>query len=31
LEEWLKKRCTDMAEGEDFELGEGFHRVEIGW
>jgi LmbE family N-acetylglucosaminyl deacetylase len=31
LEEWLKKRCKDMAEGEDFELAEGFHRVEIGW
>jgi LmbE family N-acetylglucosaminyl deacetylase len=31
LEEWLKKRFKDMAEGEDFELAEGFHRVEIGW
>ena len=31
LEEWLKKRCKDIAEGEDFELAEGFHRVEIGW
>jgi LmbE family N-acetylglucosaminyl deacetylase len=31
MEEWLRKRCKDMAEGEDFELAEGFHRVEIGW
>jgi len=31
LEEWLKKRCKDMAGEEDFELAEGFHRVEIGW
>jgi LmbE family N-acetylglucosaminyl deacetylase len=31
IEEWLKMRCKDMAEGEDFELAEGFHRVEIGW
>ena len=25
--EWLRKRCRDMAEGEDYELAEGFHRV----
>jgi len=30
-EEWLKQRCREMAEGEDFELAEGFHRVEIAW
>ncbi len=30
-EEWLRKRCEDAAEGEDFELAEAFHRVEIGW
>jgi LmbE family N-acetylglucosaminyl deacetylase len=26
-EAWLRKRCKDMAAGEDFELAEGFHRV----
>lgn len=31
LEEWLKQRCRDMAAGEDFELAEGFYRLEIGW
>jgi LmbE family N-acetylglucosaminyl deacetylase len=29
LEDWLKKRCRDIAEEEKFELGEAFHRVEI--
>ena len=31
VEDWLRSRCKEMAEGEDFELAEGFHRVEIGW
>ena len=30
-EQRLKQRCREMAEGEDFELAEGFHRVEIAW
>ena len=30
LEEWLKKRHKIMAEGEDFQLAEAFHRVEAG-
>ena len=30
-ETWLKERCREMAEGEDFELAEGFHRVQISW
>ena len=30
-EGWLRERCKEMAEGEDFELAEGFHRVVIGW
>ena len=29
MEKWLCKRAEDMAEGEDFKLAEGFHRVEI--
>lgn len=29
MERWLCKRAKDMAEGEDFRLAEGFHRVEI--
>ena len=29
LEERLRARCRTMAEGEDFELAEGFHRAEI--
>ncbi|MFQ6094274.1 MAG: PIG-L family deacetylase, partial [bacterium] len=29
LEDRLKERHTTLAEGEDFELAEGFHRVEI--
>jgi len=28
-EGWLRQRCLDIAKGEDFELGEAFHRVEI--
>jgi LmbE family N-acetylglucosaminyl deacetylase len=31
LEEWLRKRCRDLAEGENFELAEAFHREEILW
>lgn len=31
LEGWLRQRCRDLAEGEDFELAEGFHREEIFW
>jgi LmbE family N-acetylglucosaminyl deacetylase len=31
LEDWLRKRCTDLAEGEDFDLAEAFHREEIVW
>ena len=27
LEDWLRERCRTMAEGEDFELAEAFHRV----
>ena len=27
--DWLRKRCRDMAEGSDFELAEGFHRVAL--
>ena len=30
-EGWLRQRCKDIAKGEDFELGEAFHRVEITW
>ena len=26
-EDWLRQECKKMAEGEDFELAEGFHRV----
>ena len=29
LEEWLRQRYTAMAEGEDFELAEAFHRAEM--
>jgi len=28
---WLRKRAKEMAEGEDFELAEAFHREEIRW
>ena len=31
LEERLRERAKNMAEGEDFELAEAFHRVEITW
>jgi hypothetical protein len=31
LEDWLRQRCKDLAEGEDFELAEAFHREEIVW
>ena len=31
LEKWLRQRAEAMAEGEDFELAEAFHRVEILW
>lgn len=31
FENWLRQRHKDMAEGEDFELAEAFHRVEIFW
>ncbi len=30
-EEWLRERHKKMAEGEDYELAEAFHRVEIQW
>ena len=29
LEEWLRERQREMAEGEEFQLAEAFHRVEI--
>jgi LmbE family N-acetylglucosaminyl deacetylase len=28
---WLKQRSEEMAEGENFQLAEGFHRTEIFW
>jgi LmbE family N-acetylglucosaminyl deacetylase len=31
LDQWLRKRAVEMAEGEEFELAEGFHRVVIAW
>ena len=31
LEAWLRQRCRDLAEGEDFDLAEAFHREEIVW
>jgi len=31
LEKWLRQRQEEMAEGEDFELAEAFHREEILW
>ncbi len=31
MEKWLCTRAKDLAEGEDFKLAEGFHRVEIWW
>jgi LmbE family N-acetylglucosaminyl deacetylase len=27
VEDWLRKRCREMAAGEDFELAEAFHQV----
>jgi LmbE family N-acetylglucosaminyl deacetylase len=27
VEDWVRKRCRDMAAGEDFELAEAFHQV----
>ena len=30
-ERWLRERAKNMAQGEDFELAEAFHRVEITW
>jgi len=29
LESWLRPLCESLAEGEDFELAEAFHRVEV--
>jgi LmbE family N-acetylglucosaminyl deacetylase len=26
---WLKNRCREMAQGESYELAEGFHRIEL--
>jgi LmbE family N-acetylglucosaminyl deacetylase len=31
LEERLRERHSSLAQGEDFQLAEGFHRVEILW
>jgi len=31
LENWLKQRAKKMAEGQDFELAEAFHQVEVTW
>jgi len=31
MESWLKERAKQMAEGEDYELAEAFHRVELKW
>jgi LmbE family N-acetylglucosaminyl deacetylase len=31
LRQWLIERAREMAKGEDFELAEAFHRVEIVW
>lgn len=31
LEKWLRRRAKEMAKGENFELAEAFHRVEIHW
>ena len=27
VEDWVRKRCQELAEGEDFELAEAFHQV----
>jgi len=29
LEKWLRERCQTLAEGQDFELAESFHRAEV--
>ena len=31
LQKWLRERHSQAAEGEDFELAEAFHRVEVLW
>ncbi len=31
IEEWLRGRARDMAQGQDYELAEAFHREEIMW
>ena len=31
MEKWLCQRAKDMAQGVDFKLAEGFHRVEVWW
>lgn len=31
MEKWLCQRAEDMAEGQNFKLAEGFHRIEIWW
>lgn len=31
LENWLRRHCRKMSAGENFELAEAFHRVEIPW
>ena len=31
MEDWLRRRAKEMAKGENFELAEAFHQVEILW
>ena len=31
MKEWLRNWCKEMAKGEDYELGEAFHRELITW
>lgn len=31
MEKWLCQRAKDMAEGENFQLAEAFHQVEVWW
>ncbi len=31
VEQWVRQRARDMAEGENFKLAEAFHRVEVWW
>jgi len=31
LENWVRQWAMEMAKGEDFELAEAFHRIEISW